>query len=165
MAARLGQKLDVKEARAVELAAAGRSTQDMVQAAAATMVAYVVRHHAFLRGALDWKFSHHTYLILVETLYELHVVALARSDDEHPAHLDDERTARFFQGGTLDLRIQQLAATEQDAREGKEPDEQGLTEDLLRLMPSWYTGLRPEDPIPDDLVMDELFAEGPLPEA
>src|SRR5699024_12053903 len=95
MAARLGQKLDVKEARAVELAAAGRSTQDMVQAAAATMVAYVVRHHAFLRGALDWKFSHHTYLILVETLSDLHVVALERIGDEVPAHLEDRKSTRL----------------------------------------------------------------------
>ena len=141
-----------------------RSTQDMVQAAAATMVAYVVRHHAFLRGALDWKFSHRTYLILVRTLSNLHVVALQRLGDEVPAHLDIERTARFFAGGSLDLLIQWLEATEQEAREREELDEQGLTEDLLRLLPSWYTGLRPEDPIPDDLIMDELFGEGPLPE-
>jgi len=164
MGAMLGQMFEVQEAHGVALAADGRSTQHMVQAAAATMVAYVVRHHAFLRGALDWKFSHRTYLILVRTLSNLHVVALQRLGDEVPAHLDIERTARFFAGGSLDLLIQWLEATEQEAREREELDEQGLTEDLLRLLPSWYTGLRPEDPIPDDLIMDELFGEGPLPE-
>jgi len=164
MGAMLGQMFEVQEAHGVALAADGRSTQHMVRAAAATMVAYVVRHHAFLRGALDWKFSHRTYLILVRTLSNLHVVALQRLGDEVPAHLDIERTARFFAGGSLDLLIQWLEATEQEAREREELDEQGLTEDLLRLLPSWYTGLRPEDPIPDDLIMDELFGEGPLPE-
>src|SRR5690625_7918825 len=105
------------------------------------MVAYVVRHHAFLRGALDWKFSHRTYLILVRTLSNLHVVALERLGDEVPAHLDIERTARFFAGGSLDLLIQWLEATEQEAGQRGELDAQGLTEDLLRLERSGYAGL------------------------
>src|SRR5699024_12873687 len=58
MGAMLGQMFDVQEARAGELAADVRSTQDMVQAAAATMVAYVVRHHACLRRSLAWEGPH-----------------------------------------------------------------------------------------------------------
>ena len=37
----------------------------------AMMVAYIERHHAFLRGALDWKSSHRTYMILTETVAAL----------------------------------------------------------------------------------------------
>lgn len=159
MAAMLGQMFKAQEARGVELAADGRSTQEMVQAGAASMVDYVVSHHAFLRGALDWKFSHRTYLILVGTVSKLHVVALKRLGGEVPAHLDIQRTARFFAGGVLDVLIQWLVETEQDAREGAEVDERGLTESLLRLLPSWYTGLQPEDPIPEGLAGEGLFGQ------
>lgn len=165
MGAMLGQMFDVQDALGAEFAREGRSTQEMVQASAATMVTYVVLHHAFLRGALDWKFSHHTYLILVRTVSDLHANALRRLGDEVPSHLNIDRTARFFAGGTLDVLIQWLVETEQDARDGTELDGDGLTETVLRLMPSWYTGLQPEDPIRRDPVVDRLFAEEPGPDA
>lgn len=157
MGAMFGQMFDVQKARGAELAAGGGSVQDMVQAAVATMVAYTVRHHAFLRGALDWKFTHRTYLILVTTLSDLHVVTLHRLGDQVPASLPLEQTARFFAGGSLDVLKQWLIDTEEAARAGEELDGEGLTEALLRIMPSWYTGLQPEDPIPSGLVAEELL--------
>jgi AcrR family transcriptional regulator len=153
------QMFDRQKARGAQLAIEGRTTQDIVQASVATMVAYVVRHHAFLRGALDWKPSHRTYLILVSTLSDLHVVAIERLGDEVPAYVPVPQTARFFAGGSLDVLIQWLVETEEDARAGKELDSSHLTEALLRIMPTWYTGLRPEDPIPEDLVVESLFTE------
>ena len=157
MGAMLGQMFQVQQARAVQLAAVGSSTQDMVQAGAATMVAYTVRHHAFLRGALDWKFTHRTYLTLVSKLSDLHLHAIRRLGDEVPASLPVTQTARFFAGGSLDVLKQWLLDTEEAAGAGEELDGEEVTEALLRIMPSWYTGLRPEDPIPTGLVAEELL--------
>ena len=123
------------------------------------MVAYVDRHHAFLRGALEWKFSHSTYLILVKTLSDLHVDRSRALGDTGPPYLPLQQTARYYAGGTLDVLIQWLVETEDDARAGKEVDSLHLTAALLRLLPSWYTGLLPEDPIPEDLVGADLFAD------
>lgn len=159
MAAILGTMFDLQLERATKLAAEGRSIQELVQSAAATMVAYVDRHQAFLRGGLEWKFSHRTYLILVTTLSDLHVVALEQLGDTVPAYLPLQQTARYFAGGSLDVLAQWLVESEEDARTGKEVDSFHLTVALLRLLPSWYTGLLPEDPIPEDLVDADLFAD------
>ncbi|MGP9844973.1 TetR/AcrR family transcriptional regulator [Brachybacterium sp. 107] len=159
MGAILRTMFDLQYARAVEMAADGRTTQEMVQSSVATMVAYVERHHAFLRGALDWKSSHSTYLILVTTLSGLHVNALKRVADQMPPQIPMEQTARYFAGGTLDVLIQWLVETGGDAHAGKELADSGLTEVILRLLPSWYTGLQPQDPIPADLVVGDLFAD------
>lgn len=159
MGAILGTMFDLQHERALALAQEGRTIQEMVQSSVATMVAYVERHHAFLRGALDWKSSHQTYLILVKTLSDLHVYALKRMEDQVPAHLPLQQAGRFFAGGTLDVLIQWVVETGEEARSGKELDDSGLTEIILRLLPSWYTGLQPEDPIPADLVVGDLFAD------
>ena len=50
----------------------------------------IERHHAFLRGALDWKSSHRTYMILTETFTALHVEALRRMPEHLPARPDIE---------------------------------------------------------------------------
>lgn len=161
MGGMLGTMFDRQQERGRELAAAGGTTQEMVQVGAATMVAYVARHHAFLRGALEWKFSHRTYLILVGILADLHVVALDRMGDVVPLDLPHERIGRYFAGGSLDLLIQWLVETEPAARAGDDLDQQPLLEAILRLLPSWYTGLGPEDPIPQDLASTEFLDEPP----
>lgn len=157
MGAMFARMYEVQYARAIEFAANGRSTQEMVQTGAATLVAYTVRHHAFLRGGLEWKFSHRTYMILVKTLSDLHVMTLRRLGDELPSFLPIERTARFFAGGTLAILTQWLIDTEQAARAGEELDRVELTEAVLRILPSWYTGLDPEEPIPDGLLAEDLL--------
>lgn len=164
MGAMLGTMFDRQQERSAELAAEGRSIQEMVQVAAATMVAYVAHHHAFLRGALDWKFTHRTYMILVDTLADLHVVALGHLGDQVPSYLPVPETGRFFAGGSLDLLTRWLVDTEQDARDGKELDREPLLGALLRLLPSWYTGLSPEDPIPQELVIEWLIPEPQEPD-
>lgn len=157
MGGMLGTMLDRQKERSRELAAAGGTTQEMVQVSAATMVAYVARHHAFLRGALEWKFAHRTYLILVNTLSDLHVVALRRMGDEVPLDLPLDQVARYFAGGSLDLVVKWLVDTEDAARAGEELDQEPLLEALLRLLPTWYTGLAPTDPIPQDLARAEFL--------
>lgn len=111
VAAMFGSMLELQYTRAEQLIADGGDMHRIVQSAAATMVAYVDRHHAFLRGALEWKFSHSTYLILVKTLSDLHVIALERLGDEVPPSLPIAEAARFYAGGTLDVLIQWLVET------------------------------------------------------
>jgi AcrR family transcriptional regulator len=165
MGAMFGRMYEIQHARSVEFAANGRSTQEMVQTGAATLVAYTVRHHAFLRGGLDWKFSHRTYMILVKTLSDLHALTLRRLGDEVPSFLPVERTARFFAGGTLAILTQWLVETEEAARAGEELDRAELTESVLRILPSWYTGLDPHEPIPDWLLAEDLLGPEPDDEA
>lgn len=157
MGAMFARMYEIQHARALEFAANGRSTQEMVQTGAATLVAYTVRHHAFLRGGLDWKFSHRTYMILVKTLSDLHVMTLRRLGDEVPASLPIERTGRFFAGGTLAILTQWLVETEGADDVGEELHRAELTEAVLRNLPSWYTGLGPEEPIPDWLLAEDLL--------
>lgn len=159
MSAMLTTMFDRQRERSGELAAEGRGIQEMVRVSAATMVAYVAHHHAFLRGALDWKFSHRTYLILVVTLADLHAMALDRLDDQVPLSPPIPQMARYFAGGSLDLLIQWLVDTEEDARAGRELDREPLLAAVLRMLPSWYTGLEPQDPIPEDLVLEWLVPD------
>ncbi len=163
MGAMFARMYEIQYARAVDFATNGRSTQEMVQTGAATLALYTVRHHAFLRGGLEWKFSHRTYMILVKTLSDLHVMSLRRLGDEVPASLPLERTARFFAGGTLAILTQWLVETEEAARAGEELDHVELIEAVLRTLPSWYTGLDPEQPIPEWLLAEDLL--DPEPEA
>lgn len=159
MSAMLETMFDRQKERSVELAADGRGVQEMVRVSAATMVAYVAHHQAFLRGALEWKFSHHTYLILVATLADLHALALRQLGDQVPLSPPISQMARYFAGGSLDLLIQWLVETEQEARAGEELAREPLLVAVLRMLPSWYTGLAPEDPIPEDLVLEWLVAD------
>ena len=152
----LDAMFDVQEARAGALAAEGRTTQQIVQATAAGMTAYAVLHQAFLRGSLDWKVRHRAYMGVVQTCARLHEEVLHRMGEELPAHVDIARTAQFFAGGTMQVIVDWFVMAEQDARDGKEDDGCTLVEALLRLLPSWYTGLALSDPIPSGLVDDLL---------
>src|SRR5699024_5196781 len=68
MGAMFQQMFDAAWARGRAFAAEKQNQQDAVQFGFGMFVAYVERHHAFLRGALDWKFSHRTYMILVDKM-------------------------------------------------------------------------------------------------
>ncbi|MFC7464946.1 TetR/AcrR family transcriptional regulator [Brachybacterium sp. GCM10030252] len=161
--AMLAEMFDEQQKLESDLVGQGRSTHEMVQTTITSLVVYLVRHHAFLRGALDWKFAHRTYLYVVRRLSELHEVALRSLRDEVPSYLPVPRTARFFAGGTADVLIQWLVDTDEEAAAGAELDASELREALLRILPSWYTGLQPEDPIPPADV--STSSAGPAPSA
>ncbi|WP_232820141.1 TetR/AcrR family transcriptional regulator [Brachybacterium sp. YJGR34] len=125
----------------------GQSTPEMIRFGFGAMVAYVEQHHAFLRGAQDWKFSHRTYMTLVDTLTDLHAQALSAIGEAMPAHLDRPAAARWITGGELALIDHWLRETEQAARDGQALDATPLLRSMLETAPPWYTGLDPEDPL------------------
>ena len=148
MGAMLQQMFDAAWERGGAFAEQGRSLHEAVQFGFGMFVAYVERHHAFLRGALDWKFSHRTYMILVKTMTRLHGVALSRLGDQVPTRLRGASVGRSIAGSALALAAQWLVETEQRAAEGEPLDATSLLEEVLLFAPGWYTGLGPEDPIP-----------------
>ncbi|AXK46937.1 TetR/AcrR family transcriptional regulator [Brachybacterium saurashtrense] len=147
MAAMLEEMFEAAWARGRVNSEAGYTITQHVQHGYSMMVAYVERHHTFLRGALDWKFSHRTYMILADTLTALHVQALERMPDALPARPDVESLARVLTGAELAQAEHWLVETEQDARAGAALDATGLLETILAAAPSWYTGLGAEEPI------------------
>mgnify|MGYP001034323998 CR=1 FL=1 len=147
MGAMLQQMFDAAWERGGMFAAQGRSVHEAVQFGFAMFVAYVERHHTFLRGALDWKFSHRTFMILIDTMTRLHGEALALLGDEVPASLQGASAGRSIAGSALALAAQWLVDTEQRAQEGEALDATELLETVLRFAPGWYTGLAPEDPV------------------
>lgn len=149
MGAMLSQMLDAAWARGTEFKDQGESVAQRVRFGYGMLAVHLERHHRFLRGALDWKFSHRTYLILVDTMVELHCVALDRMGEEVPAPLRGQAsTGRAIAGAALALADQWLVDTELRAADGEELDATGLLETLLRNAPPWYTGLAPQDPVP-----------------
>ncbi|WP_422117814.1 TetR/AcrR family transcriptional regulator [Brachybacterium sp. UNK5269] len=151
----LGEMLDEmfegQEARVAALAAAGRSAQEIVHATAASMAAYACVHQAFLRGSLNWKVRHRAYVGVVQTCARLHEEALRQMGKDLPADVDIARTAQFFAGGTMQVIVDWFVLAGQDVHGGAEADENALVTSLLRVLPSWYTGLAPSDPIPATL--------------
>lgn len=147
MGAMFQQMFDAALARGRAFAAEKQNQQDAVQFGFGMFVAYVERHHAFLRGALDWKFSHRTYMILVDKMTMLHGEAFGYLGDQVPERLRTESTGRSIAGSELALAAQWLVETEQQAAEGAPLDATSLLEKILTFAPSWYTGIGPEDPI------------------
>lgn len=148
MGAMLQQMFDAAWERGRANDAAGHTIHQSVQHGYAMMAAYIERHHAFLRGALDWKFSHRTYMILTDTVSALHVEALKRMPECLPARPDIEVLARTIAGGELVHAEQWLVRTEEAARAGETLDATELLEVMLATAPTWYVGLGPEEPIP-----------------
>lgn len=147
MGAMLQQMFDAAFARGIAFSQERQSLYDAVQFGFGMFVAYVERHHAFLRGALDWKFSHRTFMILVDTMAKLHGEAMARLGDQVPVRLRTESAGRSIAGSALALAAQWLVETEQRAAEGESLDATSLLETVLAFAPGWYTGISPEDPI------------------
>jgi AcrR family transcriptional regulator len=121
--------------------------QDHVRYGFAMMVAYVERHHAFLRGSMDWKATRRTYVTLTETIAALHVEALRRMPEHLPARPGKESLARGISGNEIAHAEHWLLSTEQAAKDGEELDATELLETILAAAPSWYTGIGPEEPI------------------
>src|SRR5699024_3438834 len=76
MGAMLSQMLDTAWARGTESKDRGEPVHQRVRFGYGMLAVHLERHHPFLRRALDWKFSHRTYMILVDTMVERHGVAL-----------------------------------------------------------------------------------------
>ncbi|ASK66061.1 TetR family transcriptional regulator [Brachybacterium avium] len=146
MAAMLSHMFDSSRERGIAYARQGRSLHDAVRFGFGMLTAYVELHHTFLRGALDWKFSHRTYTILVDTMVGLYGEALRLLGDEVPAHLRTEDACRSIVGGCLTLVVHWLLATEQQAQDGVALDATALLDSILTTAPSWYTGLEPGGP-------------------
>lgn len=147
MGAMLQKMLDRAQARGHEYTQQGRSIQDGVRFGFGMLAAYVELHQAFLRGALDWKFSHRTYMVLLDTMTALHAEALRALGDEVPVHARTEAVPRWIVGGCIALVEHWLVATEEQAAEGMALDATELLASLLATAPDWYTGLRPGEPI------------------
>ena len=146
MGALLSQMFDHAHERGTAYTRENRTIHDGVRFGFGMLVAYVERHHTFLRGALDWKFSHRTYMIIVDTMTELHVEATAHLGDTVPEHLRSEDICRSIVGGSLALCERWLVTTQEAAADGGVPDATGLLDSILAIAPAWYTGLEPGAP-------------------
>jgi AcrR family transcriptional regulator len=146
MAAMLQGMFDAAWARGRAAHDDGATIETHIQHGFSMMVAYVERHHAFLRGALDWKFSHRTYMLLTKMLSDLHVEALRRIPEGVPSRPGHEALARSISGTELAHIEQWLIDTEQAAKDGERIDATELLETVLVSAPSWYTGIGPDEP-------------------
>lgn len=146
MGALLSQMFDHAHERGIAYTRANGSIHNGVRFGFGMLAAYVERHHTFLRGALDWKFSHRTYTILVDALTEMHGEAMGWLGEEVPVHLRTEDARRSIVGGCLTLAVHWLLETEQQAREDPALDATDLLDAILTTAPSWYTGLEPGAP-------------------
>ena len=135
---------DTAWVRGAEYAAKGASTRGAVKFGFGMLVAYVERHHAFLRGALDWKFSHRTFKIMIDMMTTMHTQAMGYLKDDVPAWVRPEAVSRLIAGGVVSLCVDWLLMTEDQARDGLELDATELLTTILQHVPSWYTGLDPE---------------------
>lgn len=146
MGALLQQMFDAAWRRGTEYTRQNRSIHEGVRFGFGMLAAYVERHQSFLRGALDWKFSHRTYLAVVETMVELHGQAMGYLGDEVPEHLRTDDARRSIVGGCLALATQWLVATQEAAQDGERPGTADLLDSILTTAPAWYTGLEPGEP-------------------
>lgn len=131
----------------------GRSVHEIVQYSAVATSAYVVEHHAFLRGAIDWKFTQRPYMGLVRIYAELFEYAFTQLGDVVPAHLPQRELSHFLAGGYIHVIAAWLLDTAERALAGQELDPRELPTILLRVLPPWFTGVGPEDPIPEAVLM------------
>lgn len=148
MGAMLQEMFDAAWERGRTNDAAGYTIEQHVQHGYAMLVAYVERHHAFLRGALDWKSTRRTYLSLTEIVAALHAEAFTRMEERIPSRPEAEHIARAISGAGLAHAERWLITTEEAARAGEQLDATSLLEVMLATAPSWYTGIGPEDQIP-----------------
>lgn len=147
MGAMLQQMFDTAWVRGVEYGAEGRGIHHAVRFGFGMLVAYIERHHAFLRGALDWKFSHRTYMDLVNTMAAIHSDGMRHFREDLLARVDVESAGRSIAGGALALGVQWLLETEEQAKQGQALDATALLETILQNAPAWYTGLDPEETV------------------
>lgn len=146
MGSMLSQMFAHSRERGVTYTRQDHSIHDGVRFGFGMLAAYAEVHQTFLRGALDWKFSQRTYSILVETMTELHGMAMQALGDDVPAHLRTEAALRSIVGGSLALTVHWLLETELDAGSGASQDATELLDAILTTAPAWYTGLEPGAP-------------------
>lgn len=146
MGAMFSQMFEHAQERGAAYTRDNRTIHDGVRFGFGMLAAYVELHHTFLRGALDWKFSHRTFMILVDTMVELHAVAFEHLGETVPEHLRTEDSQRAIVGGCLSLVTHWLVTTEDRAASGEVLDATELLDAILTTAPSWYTGLEPGRP-------------------
>jgi len=143
MGAMLEQMFEKAWERGAKYGSVGTGLKERICFGFGMLVAYVERHHAFLRGALEWKFAHRTFMVMIEMMTELHAIALDRLGDDLPAGIEIRSMGRSIAGGAVAQCCQWLVDTEEEAHAGGTPDATELLRSILRNAPTWYTGLEP----------------------
>ena len=158
MAAMIQEMFEAAHERGDAYVRRGGTLHESVRLGYGALAVYMERHHAFLRGSLDWKISHRVYLGLQSMLAAQHQFALERLGDEVPPALRGQATARSLTGASLALVENWLLETEEEAADGTTPDVAGLLEALLVNAPTWYTGLDPAGTVPVAEVLEIVRA-------
>lgn len=132
------------------------------------MCDYVSEHRAFLRGMLTWKISHRAYGSMVDMFSKLFKYGYMLLDCCFPENLPREETARFHGGGVAEMLVAWLRKSEQDVAAGRQVNSDELAESVIRVLPSWYTGIEPGAPVPprpDGVPLTPIVERGTQSEA
>lgn len=111
----------------------------------------VAQHHRFILGVLGWKLSHRAYATVTDEIAQLFQYAYDLLGPAVPEHLPRDQTARFHAGGITELLVTWLEERQCVDGEPCRVDADELATSVLRVLPSWYTGIPPGGEIPSRL--------------
>ena len=112
------------------------------------MCDYVAEHRAVLRGMLTWKISHRAYGSMVDMFAKLFKYGYRLLDSYFPENLPRNETARFHGGGVAEMLVAWLRKSEREAERGRTLSSAVLAESVIRVLPTWYTGIEIGAPVP-----------------
>ena len=112
------------------------------------MCDYVAEHRAVLRGMLTWKISHRAYGSMVDMFAKLFKYGYRLLDSCFPENLPRNETARFHGGGVAEMLVAWLRKSEREAERGRTLSSAVLAESVIRVLPTWYTGIEIGAPVP-----------------
>ena len=112
------------------------------------MCDYVAEHRAVLRGMLTWKISHRAYGSMVDMFAKLFKYGYRLLDSCFPENLPRNETARFHGGGVAEMLVAWLRKSEREAERGRTLSSDVLAESVIRVLPTWYTGIEIGAPVP-----------------
>lgn len=127
---------------------AGFTPHELVCSEIYAMCDYVAEHRAVLRGMLTWKISHRAYGSMVDMFSKLFKYGYRLLDCCIPENLPRNETARFHGGGVAEMLVAWLRKSEREAAEGCTLSSDVLAESVIRVLPSWYTGIEIGAPVP-----------------
>lgn len=126
----------------------GVTPHELVRSEIYAMCDYVAQHRAIFRGMLTWKISHRAYGSLVDMYAHLFRYGYRLLECCIPENLAQEETARFHGGGVAEMQVGWLGKSEQDVAAGRPVNSDDLAESVIRVLPSWYTGIDTAAPLP-----------------
>lgn len=112
------------------------------------MCDYVAEHRAVLRGMLTWKINHRAYGSMVDMFAKLFKYGYRLLDSYFPENLPRNETARFHGGGVAEMLVAWLRKSEREAERGRTLSSAVLAESVIRVLPTWYTGIEIGAPVP-----------------